>query len=255
MTTTANRTAADVDPATGETRDATHGHFSDQFHSRAKKALRDVGPLTEHIVSLLAHKGRPEEGTVRSKRVDAPMPLNEGAFNDCNELYSRLVYWSVTWAARLGRQAPGPAVRAWRTRRGTVVGLPVDTTPADARYIVSVTAKWLELHLDEILWQEPTDDVLYFGTELNEIHQAAARWPRKLQARYADLACGGGCGGRIALYPVDDAGGEASIVCEKCNREYTQSDYDTEVEDVNRKHAEAVKANKVQQRLAQKYAS
>jgi hypothetical protein len=137
----------------------------------------------------------------------------------------------------------------------TSSGFPSTPPPADARYIVSIMAKWLELHLDEILWQEPTDDVLYFGTELDEIHQATVRWPCKLQARYSDLACGGGCGGRIALYPVDDAGGEASIVCEKCSREYTQSDYDAEVEDVNRKHAEAVKANKVQQRLAQKYAS
>ncbi|WIE54212.1 hypothetical protein [Curtobacterium sp. MCBD17_003] len=249
MTDTTTRPAADRPEVP-----AARGYFSELFYTRARHALHSAPELIEHIVAITPMKSGQTEGDgVHVKRTDAPLPMNEAAFSAANELYARLAHWAIHWAQVLRIQAPGPAARAWRNGHGNIVGLPSGISPQEARYQSGILATWLTLHLESICWQTP-DDVAYFARELSEVHQAAAQWPRQLQARYTDVSCTQpGCSGRLALYPVDRFGGEAQIQCDTCHTQWTQAEYDDEVRQRTADGAAKRKADRVQARLAKKY--
>ncbi|NII42129.1 hypothetical protein E9228_002787 [Curtobacterium flaccumfaciens] len=236
-------------------------------YENARDALRQAADLIEHMVALIPIKTKPgADDTVRSKRVEPPLPFNEGAFNDANEIYGLLVRATMFWGGTLKVQAPGPAKRAWRARSGTVVGLPLASSPADARYDVSMMSKWLLIHLEEIFRRQP-DDVDYFTAELNEIHQAAARYPVNATPHWSNLSCRvGGCSGRVALYPFTEVktwtekGKQvflppegARVLCVECSDQWTQDEYTDEIHRRLLAAKEQQKAEKVQARLMKKY--
>ncbi|WIB25412.1 hypothetical protein [Curtobacterium sp. MCSS17_015] len=238
-------------------------------YENARDALRQAPDLIEHMVALIPIKTKPgADDTVRSKRVEPPLPFNEGAFSDANELYGRIVHWALFWGNALKVQSPGPAKQAWRTRAGSVVGLPLGSEPHQARYDVSIMSRWLLIHLDEIFRRQP-DDVAYFTTELNEIHQAAARYPVNATPHWSNLSCRvGGCGGRVALYPFTkvktwtEKGRQvflppegARVLCVECSDQWTQAEYSDEIERRLLAVKEQQKADRVQARLAKKYAT
>lgn len=215
--------ATDDQPA--ELMGALHGNFCDKEFHAVNKALEIAPGLVEHVVSMVDSRGQSEVRISGSR--EAPMPFNTSAFNDANEVYQALVYFARVFAAQMGTQAPGPAMRAWRNLSGVIVGLPADISPNGARYVVGVMATWLKLQLESIFDQANPDDVLEFHDRMRELFQINARWPRTARPEFSQMPCPTeGCRGRVAVYPPQDFGDDQVIKCEKCSRVFPQGDYD-----------------------------
>jgi len=240
----------------------------EQFEN-VRGALKAAPALVEHIVSItpmVTTLGSADD-TIDAKRTEPPLPMNAGAFNDANEVYARLVYWATYWARVIHAQPPGPARRAWRNAATNVVGLPAGVEPAEARYAVSIMATWLGIQLEEIFRHKP-DDIDYFATEIAEVHQAAARWPRDVEARYTELMCRiPACAGRVALWPFEkvtkwvEQGKHlflppegAQVLCDSCSDQWSEVEYTGDIERRLLAAKEQRKTEKVQARLAKKYA-
>jgi hypothetical protein len=191
--------------------------------SSIRNALHLAPVVVEHVVSLIGSKAGAGDDRVDSSKTP-PVPFNEQAFNDANEIYQRLVYWAVFVAGKLGVQAPGPAVRAWRASNGTVVGLPAGIEPAGARYVTGVMASWLVLHLSEAQACMVREDVEYFGDELRDVYRVNARWPQEPKAYFSPLPCPDDAG-RVAIYPPATFEAEPTRRCETCGRLFNDERY------------------------------
>jgi hypothetical protein len=205
-----------------EALEAKHGNFSEKYFRTMSAALRKAPPVVEHVMSLITGSGGPEDRVDGSR--EPPLPMSLQAYTDVNEIYSLLVYWTRAFATGLHVQAPGPAVRAWRNERGTIVGLPAGTDPATARYLVGIMATWLDIHLEAICALDP-EDVTALHNGLKYIFQTDARWPQEERARYSDMPCPDD-GGKIALYPPAEFGADERVICETCGRHYTVDQYE-----------------------------
>lgn len=237
---------------------ARHGRFCDRCFYHTDRALRMAGALVEHVLGEVAGlRSKNTDGSQRS-RSEPPLPFNVGAFNDANEIYSRLVYWVSLWATRLNRQPPSPAAHAWRTDQNRVVGLPNDIQPAAARYAVAIMGLWLSAHLDDIYALPTIGDIEFFQDDMQDVYRIAARWPAEDQAVYAPVRCpDDDCKGKIAIHPPKFAGDEQQIICESCGRVFQEDDYDrmaSVFRQVRKEETkELLKANRVASRLAKKY--
>lgn len=190
---------------------ALHGHFCAREFYAIKGALEQAAEIVEHVVSLITFRASSEDNVQASK--EPPLPFNVQAFNDANETYGRLVYWSQHWAGRLGRPKPAVQIGSWSQNDGNVVGLPADITPSGARVAVLANTTWLRAHLDLIMDTDPADDVAYFHDELQDVYRIAARWPFMMKPRFAKIPCPQD-GTRIAVYPPNGAGDDMRIVCD-----------------------------------------
>lgn len=223
---------------------ATHGHFSKPFFNRQKYALEILPGIVEHVVSLMVASGG-SESDIQSTR-EIPVPFNAQAWDDANELYRLLVYWTGAFATTMRLQAPGPAKRAWRNDNGRVVGLPAGVSPKDARYATGVMSKWLLIQLEAIMHLDP-EDVTIFATGMADVYRVNARWPQKDRSVWSKLPCPN-CGGRLAIYPPEPPAQDRQIVCDACRHVLDEDDYERRVE-------EQAQATKVAQQLARKYAT
>lgn len=208
--------------ANEEALEAKHGAFSEKYFRTMSAALKKAPPVVEHVMSLITASGGGEDRVDGSR--EPPLPMGLQAFSDVNEIYALLVYWSRSFATGLNVQAPGPAVRAWRNERGTIVGLPAGTSRSNARYLVGIMATWLDIHLEAICSLDP-EDVTEFHDGLKYIFQTDARWPQEQQARYSDMPCPDD-GGRIALYPPAEFGKDERVVCDSCGRHFGTDQYE-----------------------------
>lgn len=202
---------------------ALHGNFCDREFYATRKALELAPLIVEHVLSLVDSKGSDGE-RVDSSRT-APLPLNEQAFNDANNIYQRLVYWARVFATQMGVQAPGPAVHAWRDMKGNIVGLPHNISPGQGRYIVGVMATWLTLHLEAICALSAVDDVEYFHNgagQMRETFTVNARWPQEAKPYYSKVPCPDDKG-KIAVYPPKNFGDDTMYKCERCGRIFDDS--------------------------------
>lgn len=230
---------------------ATHGLFCNKEFHAIETALDQVAEIIEHVTSLLLTSAGGED-RVDSTR-EAPLPFNEQAYKDSNELYGRLVYWVTHWAKVLKRQAPGPAKHAWRQIDGNIIGLPANVTPADARYASAAMATWLSAHIEDIFWQTPSDDVAYFYNEMTDVFRVAARWPFAMKPRYANIRCRLDQA-RIAVHPPCGLGDAPKIQCD-LGHAFTEDEFTAEVQLVKIERDHAYKAGQVAARLAKKYAA
>lgn len=194
---------------------ARHGAYCDKCHDKIDKALELAPNVVEHVVSLIESKGSAGE-KVDGKADAAPLPFNAQAFDDANETYKALVYWSSECAAILGVQPPTPSVFAWRNRKGTIMGLSNRVAPNQARYITGVMATWLRMHLDAILSMALPEFVDDLTDQLRDVYRINARWPQKARARYSDMPCPvERCGQRLAVFPPDNFGEDEHVVCDR----------------------------------------
>lgn len=213
--------ATDDQPA--RLRVARHGNFCAVEFGRVKKALELAPELVEHIVSMLDARAQSEVKISGSR--EAPLPFNVTAFNDANEVYQALVYFARVFAAKMGVQAPGAAMRAWRNLSGTIVGLPADMSGSAARYVVGSMATWLKLHLESIADLNP-DDFMEFHDRMREVFELNARWPRQSRPEYSAMPCpDDDCKGKIAVHPPYEFGDDQVIKCETCGRIFPEKDY------------------------------
>lgn len=221
---------------------ATHGWFSEPFFRRTRFALELAPGLVEHIASLRDVSGGAGERVDTSK--DAPMPFNVQAWDDANEIYKSLVYWSVVFAGMLKLSPPSPARRSWRASDDRVVGLPANITPKDSRYVTGVISLWLRTQLEPIM-HLPAAEVAEFNAQLGDVFRLSARWPQRDRATWSKLPCPR-CGGRLAIYPPEVRGAERMAVCEGCQASLTEDEFQAHVDRV-------ATATKVAQQLVLKH--
>jgi hypothetical protein len=171
--------------------------------------------LAQHLIgNAIRSSGSGDGGERVDSSRDAPLPFNQAAFDDANELYSALVYWSVTWAQQMRTPAPDVAQGAWRNARGTIVGLPLDVAPATAATLVGTLARWIKARLDTILAAGRPDDVDAMTDTMADIWRINARWPRIEKPSYSAMPCPRQeCGAKIAVYPPAFPGDDRRIVC------------------------------------------
>lgn len=193
---------------------ARHGNYCSRCWGRINQALIQAPELAQHILGNVVPSGGGQDSERIDSSKEAPLPFNDSAFADVNELYSMLVYWCGIWSDYLEQLRPAPAARAWRRDSGTVTGLPSGITPARAHHEVGRMTRWLRDRLDDILTLA-AEDVDEFDTAIRDVWRMNARWPRIEKARYADMPCQvDDCGRRIAVFPPAYHGDVTRIVCD-----------------------------------------
>lgn len=193
---------------------ATHGRYCTRCWARLDFPLTQAGELGTHLLGMVSSVGGQAEDRIDSSR-DAPLPLNQAAFDDASELYAMLVYWCMVWADHLEQRAPEVAKGAWRKRSGHIIGLPADIGPVKGGALIGSLARWLRNRLDTILetvdW---ADDILAFTDQVGDVFRMNARWPRIDRPAYSKMPCPRqDCGHKIAVYPPGFPGDARRIVC------------------------------------------
>jgi hypothetical protein len=236
----------------GISSNATHGRYCTRCWARLDMPLAQAADIASHLIGNMITGSNSGADRVDSTR-DAPVPFNAAAFDDANELYSVLVYWTLAWSEILG-QKPSPAiVGAWRSQRGTITGLPAGVTPERAAEATGMHAHWLRSRLDEILATHHEDDIDTLTEQLTDVWRMNARWPRVERPAYSKMPCREeDCGEKIAVYPPAFQGDHRRIVC-TAGHWYPEDDYENLVRVFEAEQKERVKAILVAQRLAKKY--
>jgi hypothetical protein len=211
------------------------------------QALLQAPELAAHLLGHVTSTGQGGERVDASKA--APLPFNEAAFTDANELYSMLVYWCGIWADYLEVLRPAPAARAWRRDSGTVVGLPPGVDPEKAGTEVRRMTRWLLDRLDEILTLAP-EDVDEFDEAIRDVWRMNARWPRLERPRYASVPCPAeGCGEPLGVYPPAFPGDARRIVCDG-GHFHAEDEYDDILAAVQANRVQLARAARQQQAAA-----
>lgn len=231
---------------------ATHGGYCARCWGRLSTSLAVCGELAQHLVGN-ALTGASSDGDRVDNSKSAPVPFNAAAFDDASELYSALVYWATVWADALNVKAPAIAYGAWRNGRGTIIGLPVDTTPEAAAGAASNLAGWIRDRLDSILALGKRDDVESFTETITDVWRMNARWPRIERPSYSAMPCPrDDCGARIAVYPPAFPGDDRRIVC-TAGHWYPEEEYEHLRHVFEQVAKERAKTGRVAARLAKKY--
>ncbi len=223
---------------------AVYGRFSAPFFRQCRIALKILPGVVEHVVSLHTASGGASEDNIQASK-DDPLPFNAQAWDDGNEMYRRVVYWTGVFSISLGGEAPGAAKRAWRNADGKVIGLPAGITPEAAKLATFAMTSWLQGRLNSIMSLDP-EDVTQFHTDLRDVYRVNARWPQQDRAVWSRLPCPY-CQGRLAVYPPTAPGRGKHIECETCANTFTEAEYESAVKELER-------ATKTAQQLAKKYA-
>jgi hypothetical protein len=223
---------------------AMYGRFSMPFFRTCRIALKILPGVVEHVVSLNVASGGKSDDNIQASR-EVPLPFNEQAWDDGNEMYRRVVYWTGVFNQSLSGEAPEPAKHAWRNSRGKVIGLPAGADPSTARLATYTMTSWLMGKLQPIMSLDP-EDVTLFSTDLKDVFRVNARWPQKDQPSWSRLPCPY-CQGRVALYPPSSKGAARRIECEMCTNTFTEAEYESAVKELAR-------ATKVAQHLVDKFA-
>ena len=236
----------------GEHSIATHGRYCTRCWARLDMPLTQAPEIITHLIgNMLTGSGGGEDRVDSSK--DAPVPFNDAAFDDANELYAILVYWVDVWAHAL-EQEPEPALAgAWRNGRESIIGLPASTTGEEAGRATQAAARWLRNRLDGILATTHTDDIDAFTEQLGDVWRMNARWPRIERPAYSQMPCReDDCGARIAVYPPAFPGDQRRIICDS-GHWYPEDDYENALLTYQADRKEHVKSMRTAERLMKKY--
>lgn len=233
-------------------RPAKHGNYCNRCYHATDEALAQLGSLVEHILSMVNQKGGRDDEAQKLKG-QPPLPFNVEAFNDANEMYSRLVYWARIFAGILHVPAPAPAEHSWADLTGSIRGLPHDVAPGTARLQVQAIAEWLRNRLEEICALEG-DDIDFFHDDWTEVYRLAAKWPMRAKPHYSKMPCpNDDCKGRIAVFPPEEFGEDQRIVCEACGRWFQPDQYEHLLHVFKQIVDEGKAAGKVKRHLEAKY--
>jgi hypothetical protein len=229
---------------------ARHGRYCNRCWGRIDIPLGIAGELTHHLLgNALSSSGSTDDRVDTSK--DAPVPFNQAAFDDANELYAGIVHTVAVWAVNLGQQAP--QIDAWRNERGTAVGLPTGLTPKAAGNVVAALATWIRVRLDDILDSAHRDDIEALTETVGEFWKMNARWPRVERADYSSMPCPiEDCKRRIAVYPPAFAGDTRRIVC-TAGHWFPEEEYEHLILVFQQQAKGQKKTNRVAAHLAKKF--
>lgn len=214
------------------------------------RMLQTLPDLAEHVVALIGGLRQRPTGPAGTAW-EAPLPLNQDAFDDANRLWVALVWAAKDIAVDTRSTMPGPAARAWRDVTGLPLGLPAATTAADARYAVAIVARWIDAQLP---YMSDADGLL---AGLDQVYgQVRARYPLNDRPHLSKAALCPDDRGALAIKPPRHHGDEQLTVCTVCQRVFTQDEHEqltvryAAVEAYERARARSAK---VAARLAAKY--
>lgn len=229
---------------------ATHGAYCGRCWGRLDSALASAAELTWHLIgNAITTSGGNGEKVDASK--EAPVPFNQAAFDDANELYSLLVYWADVWAGHLHNQTI--TADGWRTQNGTIVGFPATVTPRTASEAVGRLAAWVRHRLDMILASPHRDDIDALDEAVRDVWRMNARWPRVEQAAYSAMPCPReDCKQPIAVWPPTFPGDTRRIVC-KGGHWYPEEEYEHLILVFQETAREHKRVERTVARLAKKY--
>lgn len=232
--------------------EATHGNYCTRCWGRLDTALNIAAELGHHLVgNALTISGTANDRVDRSN--DAPVPFNQAAFDDANELYAAVIYWSTAWAETLRVELPAFASGAWKNNQGTIVGLPAYVTANEAADLIGAPSRWLRNRLDQILATSATDDVDAFQETVSDVWRMNARWPRVEKPTYAPTPCPrSDCAKRVAIYPPAFPGDARRIVCDN-GHWFPEDEYDSHRDLYLASQKDRMKSIKTANRLAKKY--
>lgn len=237
----------------GTPRPAEHGIYCTRCWRRLDWPLSQAGELGTHLIGMVDSTGGQADDLVTASK-EAPIPLNEAAFDDASELYSMLAYWCMVWAGHLQERPPMIAKGAWRKASGTIVGLPADVGPVKGGALIGSLARWLRNRLDKILatidW---ADDIEAFTDQFADVARMSARWPRVPRPEYSKVPCPiQDCGARIAVYPPAFPGDDRRIVCGR-GHFYEEDMYERMIVLFNDARKERAQVERTVKHLAKKY--
>lgn len=185
--------------ADGTPAPATRGAYCARCFHRIEVALSLPGGLVPHLLRHMVTARPVADDRVDSSR-SAPLPFNEQAFDDANEVWMSLVYWVKVWAEHLGQPVPKVSEKGWRAG-GKLRGLAHGVDPSSAGEDVAHLAGWLRVRLEAILAM-PGDDVRAFMDAVVDFQRMAARWPLEDRPRKGKAPCPTqDCGADVVVYP------------------------------------------------------
>lgn len=232
---------------------ATHGRYCVRCWGRIDVPLSQAGELAAHLIGNVLPSSIADDDRVDGSR-DAPLPLNQNAFDDASELYSMLVYWTDVFAKAISHPEPEHAAGSWRNGRGTIIGLPLNVSPEEGAKMVTTLTQWLRTRLDRILGTVDNDDDIQAFTEaIGGVWRMNARWPRVEKPSYSKMPCPReDCSAKIAVYPPSYPGDTRRVVCTS-GHWYPEEEYEHLLLVFRDVRTQKAKAAKVAERLAAKY--
>jgi hypothetical protein len=231
---------------------ATHGEYCGRCWGRLKAALSITGELAHHLIGNAIASGGGSDDRVDASR-DAPVPFNQAAFDDANELYSLLAYWAAAWATTLRTKVPDMAVGAWRADNGKIMGLPAGVSAETASSLVGTLAAWIRDRLDTILASGAHDDIDALDDAVRDVWRMNARWPRLERPVYSPIPCQRDeCAKPIAVFPPRFRGDERTAICD-AGHVYQESEFEFLKIMLAEESKVQARANKTAARLAKKY--
>lgn len=259
----------DHEDGDGEPMVATHGAYCVRCWARLDMPLKLMPDMIQHLIGNAVTSTSAQEERVSSSG-EAPLPFNQTAFDDASEIYSLAVYWSAVWAVTLVTPAPsydpptdqngypyrlgyGRRRAVWKSERGTIIGLPLGTTPAEAHAAISAHTRWIRARLDTILASGAEDDIDAMTQAMGAIWKINARWPRVERPTFSVMPCPRqDCGAKIAIYPPAFAGDARRVVC-TAGHWYPEEEYDHLTHVFLQVQRERLQAGQVAKRLAKKH--
>jgi hypothetical protein len=229
---------------------ASHGAYCVRCWGRVDAILGLAGELALHLLRHgLTSPGSADVKVDQSK--EPPVPFNQAAFDDVNELFRTVVFWVDVWARELGD--PSPLIPAWRNRARQVVGLPAALSPETGAELVGALARWVRNRLDRILSTGEVDTLDHFDEVVSDLWRMNARWPRVDRPAYSRMPCPRqDCGRPLAVYPPAFQGDARRIVCQG-GHWYPEEEYEHLILVFEQDAKEQKKVERVARRLAEKY--
>lgn len=210
------------------------------------RTLNTLAPLMAHILTRIGGV-RASHGAPTTPAWEAPLPLNQDAFDDANWLWTVLTETVARVSARNRMRCPDIARSVWRNEAGKTVGLTVVNVDA-GRDATATLTRWLRHNADpgELAWlQEAASEV-------------APRHPLRDRPHASkDTTCEDD-NGTLIVKPPQHFMDDEIAVCQTCGRVYDQGELErAAVRYAAVQAAERVRAQaqKVVEHLTAKYGS
>lgn len=174
------------------------------------RTLTLLAPLLGHILTRVGGI-RVSHGAPTTPAWEAPLPLNQDAFDDANWLWTVLTETVLRVAGHTGNRPPDISRSVWRNGHGKTVGLPVIDTTGGLEAARTLT-RWLTYNATEgeLEWLAEA------AAEVSPRHPLHDKPHTAQDARCEDDA------GTLIVKPPRHHLDESIAVCQTCGRIYDE---------------------------------
>jgi hypothetical protein len=198
---------------------AGYGVFCGRCFRRAQNALEIVGPLVEHLLSLVPlGSAAPIEPTgIHGTKAEPPIPGRWEALSDVNFAYAIAARWCRVWAYEIGVRGPQLSASSWIDDAGRVVGLRT-SQPGEGMTAARQLTVFLGLNLEAIFDTGDAQLISAFLDDLHLIGEMRYRWPMEDRPVADKQTTCPACerAGGIVAYPPSQHGQDQRVECTLC---------------------------------------